>query len=96
VARRPQDASFVGNIVAAMLAFAKQELAIQTEVPFTLRQMDRLLVIGSDRMMAAVKAARRPGGVLASYVQSKHVGIASINSPMQCMMKEICAQCLQR
>jgi hypothetical protein len=23
------------------------------------------------------------------------VGIASINSPMQCMMKEICAQCLQ-
>ena len=25
-----------------------------------------------------------------------HVGIGSINSPMQCMMKEICAQCLQR
>jgi hypothetical protein len=23
------------------------------------------------------------------------VGIGSINSPMQCMMKEICAQCLQ-
>ena len=25
-----------------------------------------------------------------------HIGIASINSPMQCMMKEVCAQCLQR
>jgi hypothetical protein len=24
------------------------------------------------------------------------VAIASINSPMQCMMKEICAQCLQK
>jgi hypothetical protein len=24
------------------------------------------------------------------------VGIASINSPMQCMMKEVCAQCLQK
>ena len=24
-----------------------------------------------------------------------HVAIGSINSPMQCMMKEICAQCLQ-
>jgi hypothetical protein len=24
-----------------------------------------------------------------------HKGIGSINSPMQCMMKEICAQCLQ-
>jgi hypothetical protein len=25
-----------------------------------------------------------------------HVAIGSINSPMQCMMKEVCAQCLQR
>jgi hypothetical protein len=28
-------------------------------------------------------------------VKPSHVGIGSINSPMQCMMKEICAQCLQ-
>ena len=26
----------------------------------------------------------------------KHVGIGSINSPMQCMLKEVCAQCLQK
>jgi hypothetical protein len=45
-------------------------------------------------MMAAVKAARH--GVLAQYLQPGHVGIASINSPMQCMMKEVCAQCLQK
>jgi hypothetical protein len=25
-----------------------------------------------------------------------HIGVGSINSPMQCMMKEICAQCLQK
>src|SRR5690606_2307753 len=25
----------------------------------------------------------------------RHTGIGSINSPMQCMMKEICAQCIQ-
>ena len=29
-------------------------------------------------------------------MKKKHVGIASINSPMQCMMKEVCAQCLQK
>ena len=58
--------------------------------------IDRIIAIGSDRMMAAVKAARHPGGALAPFVKKKHVGIASINSPMQCMMKEICAQCLQR
>jgi len=40
-----------------------------------------------------VKAARH--GVLAPHLKPDHVGIASINSPMQCMMKEVCAQCLQ-
>jgi hypothetical protein len=53
-----------------------------------------MIAIGSDRMMAAVKAARH--GVLAPHLKPDHVGIASINSPMQCMMKEVCAQCLQK
>ncbi|HET8584687.1 MAG TPA: hypothetical protein VFM89_03020, partial [Casimicrobiaceae bacterium] len=33
--------------------------------------------------------------VLAPYLSEDHHAIGSINSPMQCMMKEICAQCLQ-
>jgi hypothetical protein len=33
--------------------------------------------------------------VLQPYLKPGHFAIASINSPMQCMMKEICAQCLQ-
>jgi hypothetical protein len=45
-------------------------------------------------MMAAVKTARHT--VLASHLKPTHVAIGSINSPMQCMMKEVCAQCLQR
>lgn len=95
-ARRPQDRTFVGNIVQAMVAFAKGELVPLDQVPFKLSAMDRVIAIGSDKMMAAVKYARHPGGALAPYVKPDHVGIASINSPMQCMMKEICAQCLQR
>ena len=45
--------------------------------------------------MNAVRAgaARRAA---APYLNPAHVGIGSINSPMQCMMKEVCAQCLQR
>ena len=58
------------------------------------RSVDRIIAIGSDRMMAAVKAARH--GVLEPHLKKEHVGIGSINSPMQCMMKEVCAQCLQR
>jgi hypothetical protein len=34
--------------------------------------------------------------VLKPHLKADHVGIASINSPMQCMMKEVCAQCLQK
>ena len=44
--------------------------------------------------VAAVKAARQ--GVLAPFLKPEHVAIGSINSPMQCMMKEVCAQCLQK
>jgi len=88
---RPQDSHFRGNIVQAMLAYQNGELG-ERLVP--LETVDRIIAIGSDRMMAAVKAARH--GVLAPHLKADHVGIASINSPMQCMMKEVCAQCLQK
>ena len=39
--------------------------------------------------------ARARRDVLKPYLKPGHVGLGSINSPMQCMMKEICAQCLQ-
>src|SRR5207248_7330346 len=87
---RPQDSHFRGNIVQAMLAYNSGELG-EPIVP--LPTVDRIIAIGSDRMMAAVKAARH--GVLAPFLKKEHVGIGSINSPMQCMMKEVCAQCLQ-
>ena len=88
--RRPQDRSFVGNIVQAMHAYATGTLGIQLVQFF---ECDRMIAIGSDRMMAAVAAARH--GVLERSLKPGHVAIGSINSPMQCMMKEICAQCLQ-
>jgi NADPH-dependent glutamate synthase beta subunit-like oxidoreductase/NAD(P)H-flavin reductase len=87
---RPQDLSYVGNIVKAMEAYAKDELGNQ-QIP--LSDVNHLIVIGSDRMMAAVAHARH--GILSPYMNPKHTAIGSINSPMQCMMKEICAQCLQ-
>jgi hypothetical protein len=88
---RSQDAHFRGNIVQAVLAYQQGELG-QPLVP--LDSVDRIIAIGSDRMMAAVKAARH--GVLEPHLKKDHVCIASINSPMQCMMKEVCAQCLQK
>jgi NADPH-dependent glutamate synthase beta subunit-like oxidoreductase/NAD(P)H-flavin reductase len=88
---RPQDRSFVGNIVQAMAAYASGALG---EPSIPLADAEHLIAIGSDRMMAAVGAARH--GVLAKYLKPGHSAIGSINSPMQCMMKEVCAQCLQQ
>ncbi|HEX8915621.1 MAG TPA: FAD-dependent oxidoreductase [Humisphaera sp.] len=88
---RAQDRAFVGNIVESMLAYARGDLG--GEGPVRLSEVDRVIAIGSDGMMRAVAEARH--GVLAPYLKPGHQAIGSINSPMQCMMKEICAQCLQ-
>lgn len=90
-ARRPGDQNFVGNVLEAMRSLNQ---GLMGDPLFALGQADRVITIGSDRMMAAVAhaCANEFNGILAPDVKL----IASINSPMQCMMKEICAQCLQR
>ena len=90
---RPQDLSFVGNIVQAMEAYASGRLSAPVPPEIRMEDADRLIVIGSDRMMAAVGRARHD--VLKAHMKPHHFAIGSINSPMQCMMKEICAQCIQ-
>ncbi len=87
---RAQDKRFVGNIVQAMHAYASGALG---EQPIPFADADRIMAIGSDRMMSAVAKARHDA--LKPYMKPHHFAIGSINSPMQCMMKEICAQCLQ-
>lgn len=91
VPSRPQDAHFRGNIVQAMIAYAEGKLGEET---VKLSDVDRIIAIGSDRMMNGVKEARYT--TLKPYLKENHIAIGSINSPMQCMMKEVCAQCLQR
>jgi NADPH-dependent glutamate synthase beta subunit-like oxidoreductase/NAD(P)H-flavin reductase len=88
---RPQDKVFSGNIVQAIAAYGSGQLG---QAAIDTREADHMIVIGSDRMMAAVGAARH--GILQPYLKPGHVAVGSINSPMQCMMKEICAQCLQQ
>jgi NADPH-dependent glutamate synthase beta subunit-like oxidoreductase/NAD(P)H-flavin reductase len=80
--RRPQDHSHLGNILQAL----EKHQTLITDA-------DHLLTIGSDRMMAAVAHARKTN--LASSLGKIPLAIGSINSPMQCMMKAICGQCLQ-
>ena len=89
---RPNDKHFRGNIVQAMCAYAGGELGGPPQIP--LCDVSRIIAIGSDGMMNAVRRARH--GALAPMLDTNHTAIGSINSPMQCMMKEVCAQCLQK
>ena len=68
-AMRPQDKSFVGNIIQAMLAYALGGLG---EAAIPLADATRIIAIGSDRMMAAVAAARQTA--LKPHLRDVHVG----------------------
>jgi len=84
---RPQDFVYEGNVIEGLLAYATSSPSLPLE------DVTRIITIGSDTMMAAVAFARKT--LLKPYLNPTHVGIGSINSPMQCMMKEICGQCIQ-
>ncbi|MDA0781149.1 MAG: FAD-dependent oxidoreductase [Rickettsiales bacterium] len=88
---REQDRAFHGNIVKAIEAYGSGMLG---KCSIKVEDVDRIIAIGSHRMMEAVGKARHT--VLKDMLKPDHKAIGSINSPMQCMMKEICAQCLQK
>ena len=90
---RAQDFAFQGNVVEAMKAYGEGLLGQAVGIPIQLQEANRLLAIGSDRMMAAVAKARHQ--VLKNVLPADHIALGSINSPMQCMLKGVCGQCLQ-
>ncbi|MDB1135620.1 glutamate synthase subunit beta, partial [Candidatus Anaplasma sp. TIGMIC] len=89
VPNRQSDFFYKSNIVHALLAYGAD-----TKAAIALNTIDRVVMVGSCGMMAAINRA--------ISCELKHLFrpdieiIASINSPMQCMMKEICGQCIQK
>ncbi len=85
--RRPQDRAAQGDLLAALTAYAADH------PPIKLQDVDRLLVIGNAGLVRRVRDARR--AALGQYLSKNPVAIGSANSVMQCMLKGVCAQCLQ-
>jgi NAD(P)H-flavin reductase len=77
---REGDSSIKGNILDALFIAKKAGLLGATE---------HVICIGSDGMMRAV--VERKQSIFGDAEM-----ICSINSPMQCMMKGICGQCIQK
>jgi NADPH-dependent glutamate synthase beta subunit-like oxidoreductase/NAD(P)H-flavin reductase len=82
---REQDIFFSGNIIEGI----KNYVGTNTD----LRKINKIITAGSPGMMEAIRDARKT--FLKDYL-SGHEAVANVNSPMQCMMKAVCAQCLQR
>ena len=59
---------------------------------FHMPKFDRIFTIGNDQMMHKVAKLRHENPILS---QAKFA-ITSLNAPMQCMMKGVCSQCLQK
>lgn len=92
-ARRPQDASATGDLLSLMLEYASGSLPNQPAPMIPFNHIKRVLVIGTNKLVKRIQKARR--NELKSFFSPQTQFIASIYGPMQCMLKGVCAQCLQ-
>ncbi len=75
---------FQGNVIEAIKDFFQKN-------PQTI---NRIFTIGNDSLMHEI-AKLRHQNIVKEFAEAQYA-IASLNAPMQCMMKGVCAQCLQK
>lgn len=81
---QPQHQSFQGSVLDALKNYF-------TKNP---QKIDRIFTIGNDKMMHEVAKLRHENSVVS--ISQAPVATASLNAPMQCMLKGVCSQCLQK
>jgi len=89
---RPQDSAMTGEVGLALAQYASGELFETGTPPLALQQVTRLMIVGGTPLIRAVQQARQ---TLADYWHPELNATASVYSTMQCMLKGVCAQCLQ-
>ncbi|AWP22097.1 pyridine nucleotide-disulfide oxidoreductase [Acidiferrobacter sp. SPIII_3] len=94
LARRPQDcAESASDMVALLKAYGDGAVGPKDGSGIALSAVDRLMVMGSTSLLKAFQRALK--GDLTHYFAPNIEVTATVGSPMQCMMKGVCAQCLQ-
>jgi NAD(P)H-flavin reductase len=79
-----QSQCFYGSVIDALKNYF-------TENP---QKIDRIFTIGNDQMMHRVAELRHKN--LVECITNAKIAITSLNAPMQCMLKGVCSQCLQK
>jgi NADPH-dependent glutamate synthase beta subunit-like oxidoreductase/NAD(P)H-flavin reductase len=89
---RPQDQQFQGNIIEAVINYGLNNSKYLPNFDF--KKIDRIFTIGNEELMHKLSQIRHQE--LAEILNPHHIGIASLNAPMQCMLKGVCSRCLQK
>lgn len=92
-ARRPLDVSATGDFLSLLVRYANGQLLPEQPMGFDFHEIKRVLVIGTKKLVKIIQNARR--NELKTFFNPEAQFIASIYGPMQCMLKGVCAQCLQ-
>jgi hypothetical protein len=88
--RRQQDACFVHGLDDFLRSCAEMDASFADWV----RQTDQFILSDHPQSMETFRTMLRAD--LKPLLKPGFNAIAAVNSPMQCMMKEVCAQCLCR
>ncbi len=81
---KAENGDFQGSVIESLKHYFAQNQV----------KIDRIFTIGNDRLMSSV-AKLRHENIIPAFAQAQYA-IASLNSPMQCMLKGVCSQCLQK
>ncbi len=89
---RAHDMALTGtDVIAALLAY--QQGKLNTAVTLPLTTVNRIFLVGDANLLRQFQAARQ--GALKPYLNQQPKVFGSVYSNMQCMLKGVCAQCLQ-
>jgi NADPH-dependent glutamate synthase beta subunit-like oxidoreductase/NAD(P)H-flavin reductase len=95
-ARRPQDISIEARDVVDLLQrYARGELTGGDQAHTPLASVDQVMVMGSTGLLGAFQQALQPEGRLHEAFKPGVQAYGTVGSPMQCMLKGVCGQCLQ-
>ncbi len=84
VEEKAKDGYFKGSVIDALKNYF-------TNNP---QKIDRIFAIGNDQMMHEIAKLRHENSIRS--ISEAPIAITSLNAPMQCMLKGVCSQCLQK